>query len=741
MDTQTGIKPRSADAPTLVREIEAAIKRFNMYPAGHPASKSAAEVPYQTLKKLLDEHKHVVLGLAEGRLALNGIPIEGLTGKIVVEEALKALNINSITFALEVSQDDFQKFLNYFVGKSGGKVEWNNLEEYIDQNSVSGISIDELRYELVGKDQAVVGKDAVVGPGGKAVPISSVLGDNPELVLGLLANKQSAQSGLAEKYSDAIDFDKLNQGIEEEISGLNDDQMMGIIVSSLRDHVNLSDDYDEVDMQEMLYNITEMLEKRNQAEMLPRIHKLAEELHLIDKKYIDLILDKRYSRKRLAFDELETTREDITAGKIDLEKFASIPKRFNIYEDEEYAKNYIRDLVYKVNSDSAPLELQTGFERLVASAVDNKSEVCLDELYNQVKIALSNFEQPPEKFDYYLRQAVKLTDWLCLGENLEKFKELLDVVRVYTSEELTTSLDKRQSSKDFIDQIGTNQLALNLVKQLEKNFESLNRKTFEVLKKLETQAVALRLCEYLTYSDRAIRLFIIRVLSEYKWASPLAFKLILADKNLLKRSGNEAFMSEESWRKTRNIVLVCGNIGGPEALEILEGLKQDPDPRLAEEMVLALEKIKTEKACAILSSYLYFNDSKIRLRAAQALGTIGNDTWLPNLTDAFSQAEDIRMQMIPIIASLGKEKALPFFRQILLDQKQSFLKSFLGKSSDEFVMQILSALIKIPSEKTLKLLDDYKKTFGRGLGALFQSNKLMVAIENVRRSIQKKLNR
>jgi hypothetical protein len=56
-------------------------------------------------------------------------------------------------------------------------------------------------------------------------------------------------------------------------------------------------------------------------------------------------------------------------------------------------------------------------------------------------------------------------------------------------------------------------------------------------------------------------------------------------------------------------------------------------------------------------------------------------------------------------------------------------------------MQILSALIKIPSEKTLKLLDDYKKTFGRGLGALFQSNKLMVAIENVRRSIQKKLNR
>jgi HEAT repeat protein len=149
-------------------------------------------------------------------------------------------------------------------------------------------------------------------------------------------------------------------------------------------------------------------------------------------------------------------------------------------------------------------------------------------------------------------------------------------------------------------------------------------------------------------------------------------------------------------------------------------------------MILALEKIKSEKSCELLTSYLYFNDSKIRHRAAVALGNIGDDRYLNRLIDAFGNENEMKDQLFPIIARLGREKALPFFRQLLLDQKDSAWKSFLGKSGDEIKMQILSALIKIPSQKTLKLLDDYKSSFSRGLGALFKNNWLLSRIPGAR---------
>jgi HEAT repeat protein len=215
---------------------------------------------------------------------------------------------------------------------------------------------------------------------------------------------------------------------------------------------------------------------------------------------------------------------------------------------------------------------------------------------------------------------------------------------------------------------------------------------------------------------------------------------MLSDKNLRSRPPGQNSLPLESWYKLRNIILISGNIATPEAIRILEGFVSDPDPRIAEEVILALEKIKSEKSCDMLTSYLYFNDGKIRYRAAVALGNIGDDRYLNKLIDAFGNESEMKYQMIPIIARLGREKALPFFRQLLLGQKESAWKSLLGKSGDDMKMHILSALIKIPSQKTLKLLDDYKSGFNRGLGSLFKNNNLMVAVEDTRRAVLKKIN-
>jgi hypothetical protein len=741
MDITAKTQDKTDFAPVLIREIEAAIKRFNMYPAGHPASRSAAEIPYNTLKQILNEHPHVIISLLEGQLAVNGRHVEGIDSKTVILEALTALDLHSISLGGDLTLDDFQSFLKYFIGKTGGRITWNPLQEYISENSISGVAVNELRYELVGKDQTVVSSDAMILDDGMAASLSGLFGDHPELILGLLVNKHSARAGIPEKYASCMDFSKLSDAIKDEIGELSDEQMMGIIVAGLKEYIGSASEYDEVDVQETLFKIADLLKKRNQAELLPKVRRLAEEINLIDRHYLDLILDKKHSRKRLAFDELEAVRENLSTGQITPEKMALIAKRLEIYGDKEYTGQYIKGLADQINSGNENWQaLSSGFDSLLISAVESGSQNCLKELYDQILEKLKSFDTPPDKFGYFLKESEHLVVWLSEEENLPLLKELFDVISIYTSDDLVTSAEKRQAARDYYERVGTNEIAGRFIKMLDKKFEALNKVIFEVLKHLQTQAVAMKLCEYLSYSGRSIRLFVIRILSEYDWAAARSFEIILSDKKQSSRSPGQNLLPLEYWYKLRNIILISGNIATPEALKILEGFVSDPDPRIAEEMILALEKIKSEKSCELLTSYLYFNDSKIRHRAAVALGNIGDDCYLNRLIDAFGNENEMKDQLFPIIARLGREKVLPFFRQLLLDQKDSAWKSFLGKSGDEIKMQILSALIKIPSQKTLKLLDDYKSSFSRGLGALFKNNRLLAAVEDTRRAVLKKIN-
>jgi HEAT repeats/PBS lyase HEAT-like repeat len=742
MDTSAQINEVESFAPVLVREIEAAIKRFNMYPADHPASKSAAEIPYKTLKSAMHDDSQVILSIIEGKLGVNGKSLENIQGKSVLLETLTALNLSSISFGGDLSLKDFQTLLKYFIGKTGGKIEWNDLEEYLDSNSIIGVSVDEFRYELIGKDQTVVDENAVLGGEGGGVSISSIFGDHPDLILGLLANKNSAREGISEEYAHAIDYEKLSDGLHEEMGNLSDSQIMNIIAAGLQNNIKDSGEYDEVDVQETLHNITEILEKRNQADLLPKVKKIAEELNLIDDRYLDMILDKKFSRKRLAYNELETAKEGLELGAHSVGTYNMIPKRLEIYGDDDYTKSYINNLFDSINEMGDNWNVVSeGLGQIVDGAVESDCSKCLDELYGQIKVNLSRFDLDDSCFELYLREAAKMIEWLSIEENLPKLIELFDVISVYTSKELVTSVDKRQFALDFYEQIGTNELTSNLYKQLEKKFEVNNRLTFDILKHMQTQTVALKLCDYISYPERSIRLFNIRILSELGIWAARAFQLTVTDLKLTERPAGEKILPEESWYKLRNIIMICGNIASPESIEILEGFLSDPDPRLAEEMIKALEKIKSEKACVMLTSYVYFDDSKVRLRAANALAAIGDDAYLSVVIDAFTREKENKAQLIPIIARLGQEKALPFFRNLLFGQKESLLKSFLGMSSDDLKIQILSALNKIPSKKALKLLDEYKSTIGGGFGSLFRSNKVLVAVENTRRSMQLKISK
>ena len=732
---------------TFIKELEAAIKRFNMYPDGHPATKSASELPYNTLKQAFGQKAFVIISVMEGKLAVDGKPLEYMAGKSHILEALNALNLHSISFSTETTAGDIHTFLQYFVGKTGGKFEWNDLSEYLSQNKVSAITVDELRYELVGKDQQIVDADAVIGgPGGgggagaAAFSIASLFNKNPELILGLMANKDSARSGISEEFAHAIDFSRLSDDIHSELGEVSEEQILSIIAASLKENITNAQDYDEVDLQGVLHSISDVLEKRNQAEMIPKVKRIFEELHLIDDRYLDLILDKKHSRKRLAFDELEKVRENIVADGIDYGKLRLIPKRLEIYGDDEYIKNYIGDITSAIVNQSENWQIAaTGLSHIIESANSNSTPKCLKELYQHIIVQIQNYNLTPAKFSFFISEAAKLIDWLAEADNLELLKDLFDVITVYTSKELMTSVDKKQTVKDFYEKIGTNQLATKFMTQLEKQFERLNRITFSILKHIQTLEFGLRLCEYLDYPDRSIRLFNIRILSEFKRIAPIAFEMMLADRKLFERPSGQTLLSDQQWYRLRNIVLISGNIANPDAIKILEIFVGDPDPRIAEEMILALEKIKTEKACSMLSSYLYFGDSKIRLRAAVALGNVGDEEYLSKLTEAYNDETEVRMQMIPIIARLGKEKSLPFFSNLLMGEKESLLKSFLGKADDELKLQILSALTKIPSQNTLKLLDEFKSSFGKGFSALFKSNRVLVALENTRRAIKSKI--
>lgn len=126
-----------------------------------------------------------------------------------------------------------------------------------------------------------------------------------------------------------------------------------------------------------------------------------------------------------------------------------------------------------------------------------------------------------------------------------------------------------------------------------------------------------------------------------------------------------AGLKDSPWYVVRNLVLVLGTIGLPEAVPPLRPVLAYPDPRVRKEVVKALTRIGTAAAADALLQRLGDPDPGVRQSVIAALGTLKVTRAIGPLAEVARQfsvfAKDVNTQKAAIMAlgAIGDPQAVP----------------------------------------------------------------------------------
>ena len=731
----------------LITAIEASVKRLRMYPSDHPACANAAQRPLDIIQKMFGDSDGVVISLTDGNVAVNGISSGHASESSIVGEALNQLGIRSIVFERDLTVEETARFLQFFSSKISKADQWGDLREYLVEREVSHISVDTLRYELVGEDEKIVPSDAVIGTGapgaegagdGLVIEFSRFVKEHPELLLEFLTDHDAARASVSESYEHAIDYGRLVEVAEKDVASLTEEQVMQVISLGLKRKSASPLETDSVDIQQALFDVRSVVEKVKNPELLPKIKRLISELQLIDDKYIDMILDGKCSRKRLAFEELEETMSSIESNQFSDQDIRSIPKHLGALDDSEYAADLV-DRLFESTLDAQSGDSSSGMVTdLVEAAVGANSGIACRALVDRIERELSDTGISLARFRFLCAEALKLCRWLLSKTMLTELLDMLRSFHRFTSTEIVYADGIQIAAEDFIFEFGSGETTGQLIAVAKADFEENGRVVYEMLAMLPTQPSALALCEDISCSNRSVRLMILRLLSDYGAAAIRALDVMSAGMELPARSPAQPLLADELWYRVRNILFVTGNIGSLEAVGLIERYVNDPDPRIAGEVITALEKTGGDKCCRLLAGYLHFNDTEVRRKAALVLGNVGDEKSLPYLSEMYESEPEMRTQLAPLIANTGGNAAIDFlFRAYHRDD--SFLKSILSKSLEVERVAIATALSRIESEKSLEKLKELQKASRSGVRGFFRSNTLENTICNAIVGLEREL--
>ncbi len=749
------VKPRFKSAAessesALAASLETAIRRFRMYPPGHPSCSVAAERPYRELQAMLEKSDKLVLSLRDGFLSVNGVSTSLSPDISLLASSMRELVIRSIVIEKGITSRDLSSFVRFFSSKTAKGDDCSDLRGYIAANGIRFIEIDTLRYELVGDDEKVVSAEAEIdGTAGSAsfenrvtIEFTRLVREHPELLIALLSSKGQAGVQICEEYRAAVDVDKLMQDIDCKLGDLTEEQIVEIVLSGLRNWVEAEGKAGAVDIEETLFDIRFMIEKTGNLGVVEKIKRLVAELNLVEEQYVDLILEGRYSKERLAFDELERTMSIIDAGEIDHRRVRLIPKRLETHGDSEYTDRLVGKLIAgaaECSDDEAAFESACSVLRLVVeSAINQEAAGTCDTLIARFKTLLSDVSLEMPLFAFICRQATALCVWLLEQKRFVELAGLVGAIHRFTSEDVACEGEVREEADDFILALGTYEMVSRLLRELRADFDTLRKVLFELLVMLPTQQSALALVEYLTFDDRRIRLFVLRVLSEYGEVAIRAFQLAVANDELRTGAASERVLPAEIWYRVRNVIFVAGNTPTPQAVELVEAFVPYRDPRVAGEVIAVLEKMGNEKSSRLISSYLSFEDDDIRRRAALALGNTGGPEALPYLMEAYIKNPELRVALASVIAKAGGEQAVDFLGKMLLSSEGS-LKEIFSRNVEREKLAVIAAVSRIRSRDTVAILQEFRHQISAGFMGLLKSTALANATDQAIIRVEREL--
>lgn len=143
----------------FVRSFHVLLKLTRLYGSHHVQTAAQLEEAWKELKAALgvSDHSGLVLGSWRSDLIVNGEPIETTAGERNLAQSMAAEDIVSIHFSRELKKPSFSRFVRVFAAPAQRPgVLLKRLQAAFDENSASGIRVNEIRYVAADFKLAVV---------------------------------------------------------------------------------------------------------------------------------------------------------------------------------------------------------------------------------------------------------------------------------------------------------------------------------------------------------------------------------------------------------------------------------------------------------------------------------------------------------------------------------------------------------------------------------------------------------
>jgi hypothetical protein len=748
---------KTASVEDFVREIAAAAKKLALYPSGHPAAAKAAQRPFAMLELLLRGQENVVVAYADGKLVGDGQPMDdrllhdGL-GRVMAESG-----IQSIGFGSGITIEQFAQF----IGQLSVKAEEQDLIGFLEANKISNIIVDRWHYELVGDDQKIVDADAVVGKGEGGDELKQSLADlvkeRPGMIVTLLcggrmiggekgrgagygtgggaatiASWQISGSGDAPNggsgEGEVIGLPPEGTGTGEghvegvmklpdpeqalkDLDSLTDDELIQLLAAGLSETVDQVGLQGSFDTSQVLMRVKELLEKREDPALIRRLKNSLRNSNIIDEKYLNLIFDSNASLEDIAFEETLSYMSQFLSGEPDPDKVGDFYGWFGQIEDDDSARRVTTDLI--------------------AGIAENRFSLSADQeefLESTVELITQNLDSTParafsaELLDRLVSELIQLPEIRFIIKQLEP---IYFAALEQGNSELavrTLNLIKERAFGEAAQADGVTGLAVeahqvfcsaqavdSVLQGLVQRFTEGSKDTLKLLEMFTGRDAALVFTKYLTHSERGLRLLMIRLLSEMGEHAVEASRIELAELTSHASLAAERPLPEQPWYKLRNIALVLGNTGHPDAVELLEPLSDYADERLVEEVVAALEKLDWEDSTRILARLLSHPARSIHTKALRAISSRNREVVYPLVEDYFLRHPSERKQVLPILSRLDKVQAGAFLAAVLEGESDAFRQLY-AKPDESLNMMIVETFIHWRSAVTDDVLRRYVRS-------------------------------
>jgi HEAT repeat protein len=769
MTMSTSTKP---DYGVVLKQMNGAIRRLEMYPPGHPSTMQAMEKPFAALQQVFKSEEHFIISRVEDKIVVNGKHLEGADLLKRFLEEFEAHDIDSITLKKSLTKEELNKFLGYFIKPLGKTTQTVSLPDYIRQNQIQSITVDQLRYELVTEDEVVVKSDVVEGADLK-VQISKILKDNPQLLRDIFLDKsktgtgqgtgegsgqgygpgcgpasldgggEGSGTGSQERVEGVANLEGLKQNVEQHVQNLSDDELISLLASSLALSAKRlqSDDTDTAsELNQVVDLVDRLVQDREKDKLLPQIKKILSEHGIVETEFVDYLFDEKWLRTQEVLDELTGMIEKLGSQEVNMDRFMFLWQRV-IGSDDGEIKSYAMDkLLFKLDSQNALARslsvsaLEMSLDHFIQNRMEYEFNFLKERLYQRIKDQLL----PAGTLKDCSRLLGKVFGELIRQHRFKEAQQILDEYRLRLNPEVAFPEEVKESARAFILDVSSDSTIAELISEMREGVPFHDLKIAEeILEALDGDKVARRLLDVFTLDDRAARMSALRVLSRLGRSSVSAFSDLLSDADNFGEEQEGNLLPDRHWYKIRNVIYVLGNIPETESIKLLNELSSHPDVRVRLEVVKALDKIAQPECAEILLNLLNDEDKEVRGFVITSLASLADESFLNPLQQHLRRRPEDSHAVVAAIGKIGKEKSRDFLLNLLWERDPA-IASLAPKTKDEIKMAVLNALGKMESSGLTEQIEKFVKHKRKGLKSLLVKDKVTETANRVLRTMENK---